>query len=139
MAKRCTSCLGPGPFHKHKTSADGLAWQCASCIAVNGKKWYEANKERAKAQSWNAHLLRSYGISADDYETKLKAQHGVCAGCGHICPTGKRLAVDHDHATGAVRDLLCTNCNKALGHAHDDPALLRSLADYLETHAPVNG
>jgi len=61
----------------------------------------------------------------------LTKQGGVCLVC--FCPpAGKRLAVDHDHVTGAVRGLLHIRCNAGLGQFDDDPALLRQAADYLE-------
>ena len=40
--------------------------------------------------------------------------------------------VDHDHATGRICGLLCFQCNVALGHTRDRPALLRRGAAYLE-------
>jgi hypothetical protein len=66
------------------------------------------------------------------------AQAGVCAICDlpeRATRNGvpKRLAVDHDHATGAVRALLCSRCNLAIGYMEDCPARLRAAADYLET------
>lgn len=42
--------------------------------------------------------------------------------------------LDHDHKTGKLRDVLCNQCNKALGWFADDPALLRRAAAYLEKH-----
>lgn len=63
----------------------------------------------------------------------VTAQGGVCAICEQPEPK-KRLAVDHDHTTGAVRALLCSKCNVALGLMSDDPARLRVAAHYLETH-----
>ena len=60
----------------------------------------------------------------------LEEQGGVCA----ICKTAPAVHVDHDHATGAVRALLCFNCNGGLGQFKDDPAVLRAAAEYVTFH-----
>ncbi|WDH80177.1 endonuclease domain-containing protein [Microbacterium esteraromaticum] len=44
----------------------------------------------------------------------------------------KLLALDHDHATGAWRGVLCQRCNQAIGMFRDNPQLLRLAADYVE-------
>lgn len=85
-------------------------------------------------------LRRTFGISLEDYQRKLAAQNGVCAicGCGETEMRGgkvKELAVDHDHDSGALRDLLCAGCNKGLGAFIDSPARLRAAAEYIERHA----
>ena len=82
------------------------------------------------------HISRRYGLTAEEYRRRVAAQQGRCAVCGGEPGDGKRLHVDHNHESGAVRDLLCGPCNHALGHAKDDPARLRALADYLERHNP---
>lgn len=79
-------------------------------------------------------MRRLYGLPAQEYDLLLLTQGDSCAICEQKCPTKKRLAVDHDHDTGKVRALLCINCNKALGHMKDDPALLRAAAEYIEQH-----
>lgn len=78
-------------------------------------------------------LLNKYGITLIAYETLLAEQGGGCATCGdsQSCEGREYLYVDHDHATGEVRGLLCHNCNFALGYAKDDPDRLIALAAYL--------
>ena len=41
------------------------------------------------------------------------------------------MCVDHDHATGEIRGLLCVNCNSAIGKLRDDPILLQRATCYL--------
>ncbi len=82
------------------------------------------------------HYARKFGITVEDYERMLAAQAGRCAICNSTEPGGRGVFhVDHDHATGTVRGLLCTNCNAGLGQFKDDPALLRAAANYLEVLA----
>jgi hypothetical protein len=62
----------------------------------------------------------------------LKDQNGGCAIC--YKPEGSRMFdVDHDHKTGEVRGLLCTSCNRVLGHAKDSVERLLAAARYLES------
>ena len=53
------------------------------------------------------------GVTPADYDRLLAAQGGHCALCPNT-PKTRRLHVDHDHRTGAVRGLLCYRCNRAL-------------------------
>lgn len=84
-------------------------------------------------RSW-AMRKRNYGISRKQYNDLMLLQGGVCAICGEPPRTarGGRLYVDHCHATGAVRGLLCPGCNSALGKIGDDPERLRRAAAYVE-------
>jgi hypothetical protein len=76
-------------------------------------------------------LRLKYGVSEQEYDAMLIAQGGRCKICGGIS-TGRGLGIDHDHATGKIRGLLCVSCNAALGLAHDNPELLRNMALYVE-------
>lgn len=81
------------------------------------------------------------GVTGLAYDRMLADQGGACAIClqpeWRLNPRSgvlHTLAVDHDHATGAVRGLLCNRCNIVLGHAKDDRDLLRGMIAYLERH-----
>lgn len=69
-------------------------------------------------------------MGAKWFNSQLARQRRSCAGCGKgISESTARI--DHCHTTGKVRGLLCDSCNWALGHAKDDPAVLRRLMAYL--------
>jgi hypothetical protein len=101
---------------------------------------------RACARAWAArrgrerHVAYKYGISATEYAALLESQEGACAICRRperaVDPrTGKprQLAVDHCHATGRIRGLLCYNCNVAIGLLHEDPWTTVAACAYLES------
>jgi hypothetical protein len=49
-----------------------------------------------------------------------------------VCLSTIKICWDHDHVTGAFRGWICEGCNLALGAVHDNPDVLRALAEYLE-------
>lgn len=92
-------------------------------------------------------LDRLYGISV----AKYKEMYAKCGGTCHICggegfsmssnrnENSAKLAVDHCHATGKVRGLLCHNCNRALGLMHDNKERITNMLKYLgEQNAKTN-
>lgn len=91
-------------------------------------------------------LQRHYGLTLEQWEAVYVSQQGACAICEVIFPSLDELrvkshlrrdvATDHCHKTGRFRALLCGQCNFALGHLRDDPALVDKAAAYLRKHAP---
>ena len=86
-------------------------------------------------------LKRYYGMSVETFNVMLAAQNGVCAVC-HQPETGKNasgelrpLSVDHNHETGAIRGLLCTQCNYMIGHCRENRDYLLAAVKYLDKHA----
>ena len=77
----------------------------------------EAVRRRREHQR-DYNLRRRYGITAEQYDAMLAAQEGRCALCGRR-PGRVRLALDHDHATGEARGLLCSTCNREVVGALD--------------------
>lgn len=92
---------------------------------------------RASAER-TGRLWRRYGIliSREDYAKRIDLQDGKCLICDKP-QLEKALAVDHNHSTGKIRGLLCSNCNSGLGLFLNNPSLLRKAADYLELHDGV--
>ena len=91
----------------------------------------------------NAYYWRTYGITKLRFDELWAKQHGRCALCGGggFLMRGhhrKRLVIDHCHTSGAVRGLLCHNCNRALGLFQDRPEVLRAAAVYVETEGRCN-
>lgn len=100
-----------------------------------GRAWYWANKDRAKHAKRLHKMLRYYGLTGPGYDAIFEAQGGACRICAKTPEQlGDDLVVDHDHATGQVRGLLCRRCNIGLGHFEDSCALLGAATDYLDEH-----
>ena len=88
----------------------------------------------------NKHYKKRYGITVEQYEAMAKAQNYLCAIC-NLPETKKRkdgtlsiLAVDHDHTTGKVRELLCVGCNHMLGTIENRNVSLDAIAAYIKRH-----
>lgn len=83
------------------------------------------------------YLMRCYGLTLRDYEEMFEKQAGLCAICDRKGFTMAKhhkltLVVDHCHATGNVRGLLCHNCNRALGLLQDSTESLKRAIGYLK-------
>jgi hypothetical protein len=115
---------------------------CAGCQSFRDLEDFGKGATKCRpCSSATAHAAmveKTYGITAAGYDALLRAQGGRCAIC-RARPKSKRLAVDHDHKTGAVRGLLCSRCNHdLLGSAWDSLALAAALWHYMNT-PPATG
>ena len=119
---------------------EGFRW-CPTCQQAVAHEDYIRNSAlpsgfgtRCKAchnrMSKEAYWQRRYGLTREAVDQLRVDQGNVCAICGEADPQH----LDHDHATGGIRRLLCQRCNHGLGLFRDDPQLLRSAADYIEFH-----
>ncbi|WP_086847018.1 endonuclease VII domain-containing protein [Amycolatopsis kentuckyensis] len=122
--RRCRDCVADGVATLRPTPHPG-----PRCVS----HWRKVVAVR-KAANHDRRVQMVYGLGEGDYERLLAAQGGVCAGCGPESGRNgrsKRLAVDHNHETGEVRGLLCSEDNRLLGRLRDNPAPLLRLAAYL--------
>ena len=115
-----------GDFPRNKNCKDGRHVYCKDCNNARSRE----SRERLHGGSRHYHLKHRYGIGVDDFDRLVAEQGGLCAICGRPDPEH----VDHSHATGAVRGILCFNCNGGLGQFRDSVDALRAAAAYLDAH-----
>jgi hypothetical protein len=89
---------------------------------------------RTPIEKQRAANYKKYGMTIAQFDAMFSAQDGRCAICRETSAT--RLCIDHDHATGRVRKLLCHSCNVGLSRFRDNPALLEKAAEYIRDSLP---
>lgn len=102
---------------------------CSGCWKAAYRK-RRGSKDQPSPLAKLRYHLRRYGLTPEQFGAMTIAQNGRCAICGRDRP----LVVDHDHATGRVRGLLCRACNSGIGQLGDDAGTVRLAARYLEVH-----
>jgi hypothetical protein len=113
---------------------------CRECW-LKWRKMYREDNSTVSRQLYSLENLRrsmkKVGLTELDYFKKLEEQQGGCAICGGL-PGGRgRFHVDHDHASGVFRGLLCHRHNTALGLFGDDVDLLMQAVAYLLQHNQI--
>lgn len=96
------------------------------------RTWKKRNPDKSAVHA-RAARLKTYGLTIDEYEQMREARDCLCDICGkHDSEQDRKLAVDHSHATGKIRGLLCNDCNRNLIRHREDPAIFYLAAAYLE-------
>lgn len=159
VVKRCAACREWKPlteFHKLSRARDGLFYRCKPCARIQqskyretllagSKRWYQKNREaylakraaeRTPEKTRRKWLKERYGLTNDDYLAMIEAQGGRCAICHD--EQGEKLHIDHDHATGKIRQLLCHRCNMAIGLFKECPGAMFAAIEYLVRHGSAS-
>lgn len=138
-----TPCKKCGGFEFYRNNGGSRA--CTPCVLEKGRSYRRRNPEKTKALAKRQHLARvasgrgiekhlrlKYGITVAERDQILADQDGRCAICRADEPPGKNgWHIDHDHATGNIRGILCGNCNTGIGMLADDPVRVFFAAKYL--------
>jgi len=77
-----------------------------------------------------SYLKYKYGLTPEQLEKMRLNQNFSCAICLRQLP----LVVDHNHANGKVRALLCVACNVGLGQFQDSVVMLERAQEYIHKH-----
>ena len=109
-------------FPANPQGKKGRHTYCKPCHSVR------SNRQRSYSGPGDYHRKYRYGIEPAEYRAMLSSQAGLCA----VCRQAPAEHVDHCHDTGAVRGILCFNCNGGLGQFKDRVDILRKAIDYLE-------
>lgn len=114
----------------------GGRW-CSGCQSFVPNFYTTGSRCRACARraSRASHVGRTYAVSGDEVAELKRWQGGRCFICGRRTVT-RELAVDHDHESGVVRGLLCSDenhgCNVLLRRVLGDLEAARRLVAYVE-------
>jgi len=115
---------------------------------LNRVSYYKRNKEKIDKRCkdyWNKiqesgfslkreqQLAKIYDLTPKEVANMEEESHGCCFICGvHKSQLKKELFIDHNHETGQIRGLLCSNCNFMLGNAKDNIEILQKGINYLK-------
>ncbi len=132
LCTKCQQLKAVAEFTLQPRIPRGYHHYCKSCFAAYSRTWRSRQPpEKLRASYRKSALKTRYGLTPDDLATMQHEQGGRCA----ICGSQVALAVDHCHATGVVRALLCGSCNGGLGLFRDSVSRLESAIAYLHEHA----
>lgn len=150
--KRCACCLTIKPIGEFNKCKFRFQSWCKACgndrlaeIRKNQKLSGE-NVEINRRDYWKRRrwikVKTKYGLTKEQYEQMVLEHDNKCAICrmpekeldgNHGSPLS--LSVDHNHATGKVRGLLCRQCNIGIGRLKEDVGILQNAIDYLNKYS----
>jgi hypothetical protein len=114
-------------FHPRPRNSDGLRSECKTCTRLQEKDY----RTKKPDTQYYRKIKQKYNILEIEHHQLIAKFDGKCG----ICKTEDKLVIDHSHATGKIRGLLCSRCNTGLGMFGDNVLLLLQAKIYLETNA----
>jgi hypothetical protein len=124
--RKCKSCRIQYDSDKNRVRREFVCDFCETTYVRNVRKDPTGARPHmfcSRTCKQRARRYRQHGLTGDEF----RALGDSCA----ICGTTENLVIDHDHATGAVRGILCGFCNSGLGYFRDHPDLFDRAKAYL--------
>ena len=117
------------------------------CVNEAYTRWHNGWKKwiySSECKTCTANL-KKYGIHTGQRNQMMEEQDGMCQICNSPVKFSQGLGlsstdatVDHCHATGKVRGILCGSCNNMLGRARDSIQILKNSIEYLRKHGQTD-
>jgi hypothetical protein len=140
--------LTPEPREAHRAKSREYYAANREAVQAQQRAYREKHKQRISDQNktyraGRKHAISArnralkYGLTEERFNLLMVSQDFACAVCDRpLDPKGYRtIHVDHSHKTGAVRGILCSNCNLGIGHLREDPSIMGRAIDYLAKHS----
>lgn len=87
---------------------------------------------RRRGKEWvkDKDLISKYGITLQEWNALFDRQDKCCAICR--CGDSSRWHTDHNHTSGKVRGILCSNCNSGIGMFRENAMAMFNAIEYLK-------
>lgn len=133
-----------------RQTARGNNTQCIPCrrarhqekdkYQITKDQYYTKNRKLLNEKQRLRRYQVEYGLMYKDAVALRDAQGNVCAICAQQMTDKGRLrwCLDHNHTTGQIREILCNNCNTALGLLNEDPNRCAAMVKYINKHLTEN-
>jgi len=131
--------LGRGRKGKRRLMVEGNL-QCRVCEQWLSTTQYIIHQDRRTKRLHHdsychecrrmSYIARNHAIPVEQYRAIVVEAGNHC----QICKQETTLHLDHCHATGKLRGMLCVRCNTGLGTLQDDPDILRAAITYVERY-----
>lgn len=116
-------------------------WKSSEYAREKARKWRIDNPEKVREyraknrrRAYLQEARRKYGMSSEQFAEMMADQGNSCSTCRKPFSWDDKQTkphIDHCHASGSVRGILCNRCNSVLGLVCDNKELLSALAGYL--------
>lgn len=151
-SKKKVSLENAQAFHKSLVES-GELFCCKKCEKVATAEHFYFKRANGKVSivlsncrecnSYSGKMAR-FSIDKEKFTAMLLEQSNKCKICGidheewKAKNNGKTFAIDHCHTHGHIRGLLCSWCNKGLGHFKDNQENLIKALQYLKDNDIVS-
>lgn len=144
LCPKCQNTKATTCFNKQSKRKNGYQIWCNDCGKLAKKKQYLLRGAELRLTARKSWLKRKYGLTLKSYELMEESQQGKCAICERVPIDGGNqfkknfLCIDHDHTTGKVRGLLCSECNFGISKFDDNVKFLNNAIKYLKKYTDDN-